>query len=189
MNFEHNIKMSADRIGVLIGKEGRVKKELEKRFFVDIFIDSKTGEVNIKSTGNPMETDPFTVMNIISAISKGFSAIRAFRLMDDEVILNLLDLREYSGKSPNSLKRTKGRIIGIEGKSRRLIEQLSDTYISIYGHTVGVIGEVKEAKLALQAIKELAAGKSHKSVYNMLQKARRKNKKERMLLWKDDFID
>jgi rRNA processing protein Krr1/Pno1 len=44
---------------------------------------------------------------------------------------------------------------------------------------------VTEAKLAKEAISMLAAGSRHRSVYNMLQRARTKRKMDRMLLWED----
>jgi ribosomal RNA assembly protein len=84
------------------------------------------------------------------------------------------------------MERIKGRIIGEEGKSRRTIEDLTDTYISVYGHSVGLIGKSDQIKIASDAVTMLSKGKSHKTVYNMLQEARRKAKMDRMRLWEDN---
>jgi ribosomal RNA assembly protein len=100
-----------------------------------------------------------------------------------------MDLHDYTGKSPNALERIKGRIIGEGGKARRMIEELSGASISIYGHTVGFIGNYKEIKLATDAIVLLAKGSMHKTVYNMLQDARRRDKVARMRLWEDSYED
>jgi ribosomal RNA assembly protein len=96
-----------------------------------------------------------------------------------------MDLHDYAGKSPNALERIRGRIIGEGGKARRMIEDLSGASISIYGHTVGFIGNYKEVKLATDAIVLLAKGSMHKTVYSMLQDARRRDKMNKMRLWED----
>ncbi|HEX6067962.1 MAG TPA: KH domain-containing protein, partial [Nitrososphaera sp.] len=97
-----------------------------------------------------------------------------------------LDLRDYAGKSPSALARIRGRIIGEGGKARRTIEELTNAYISVYGHTVALIGTYHEIRLATDAIDLLAKGSMHKTVYNMLQEARRRDKEDKMRLWEDN---
>ncbi len=128
---------------------------------------------------------PFKAVEIVTAIARGFSPKRAFRLLEEDTVLNIIDLRDYQGKSPGTLIRIRGRLIGLAGKSRRLIEELTGADVSVYGHTVGIIGVQEEAKLASEAVGSLAAGTSHRSVYNMLQKARTRAKQERLILWED----
>jgi len=160
-----------------------VKNELEKKCSVNIDIDSKTGIVSITSEGNITKIEPFKAENIIIAISRGFSPERAFRLMDDDTFLEVIDLREYVGKSKSALNRIKGRIIGLNGKSRRLIEELSGGYLSVYGHTAAIIGTTEEIKAEGDAIKLLASGSIHRTVYKNLQRARTKVKLDRLKLW------
>ena len=119
---------------------------------------------------------------------KGSPRERAYRLLGEEEILQLVDLRDYTGKSANSLSRIKGRIIGEAGKSRKTIEEISGAYMSIYGHTVGLIGTFEEIKLATEAVTMLSKGRSHANVYNMLQEAKRKSKLDRMRLWENDSM-
>ena len=160
-----------------------MKNELEKKCSVNIDIDSKTGIVSITSEGNITKIEPFKAENIIIAISRGFSPERAFRLMDDDTFLEVIDLREYVGKSKSALNRIKGRIIGLNGKSRRLIEELSGGYLSVYGHTAAIIGTTEEIKAEGDAIKLLASGSIHRTVYKNLQRARTKVKLDRLKLW------
>jgi ribosomal RNA assembly protein len=108
------------------------------------------------------------------------------RLMEEEEMFQAIDLHDYAGKSPSALERIKGRIIGEAGKSRRTIEDLTGTYISVYGHTIGLIGKYNEIRLATDAVDLLCRGSMHKTVYNMLQEARRREKLDRMRLWEDN---
>ena len=189
MSFQQIVKVPRDRIGVIIGKNGKIKGEIQDKCKVLIEIDSKTGDAIISSQSEPMSTrmEPFKAVEVITAISKGFSPRRAYRLIDgDEDTLQLIDLRDYAGKSSNSMERIKGRIIGEEGKSRRTIEDLTGAYISVYGHSVGLIGKSDQIKIASDAVTMLSKGKSHKSVYSMLQEGRRKAKMDRMRLWEDN---
>jgi ribosomal RNA assembly protein len=187
--FQQVIKIPNERIGVIIGKNGKVKTEIQDKCNVIIEVDSENGNAIISSTPKPIiEMEPFKAVEIVSAIAKGFSPERAYRLLGEEEVLQLVDLRDYAGKSANSLSRIKGRIIGEAGKSRKTIEEISGVYISVYGHTVGLIGTFEEIKLATEAVIMLSKGKSHANVYNMLQEAKRKSKLDRMRLWENDTM-
>jgi len=191
LSFQHLIKVPDDRIGVLIGKNGRVKREIEDKCKVQIEIDSQNGDAVISSASATLsEMQPFKAIEIISAISRGFSPQRAYRLFDDEeLMLQIIDLKEYTGKSANAMDRMKGRIIGQSGKSRKTIEELSGVYMSVSGHSVALIGKYEEVRLANDAVTMILKGSTHKTVYTMLQDARRKNKLEKMRLWEQDNIN
>ena len=188
MSFQHTMKIPKERIGAIIGKGGKVKLQIEKRCGVEIVIDSESGDVTISGNKPVEQMEAFRAIEIITAISRGFSPERANRLFDnEEIMFQQMDLHDYAGKSPNALERIKGRIIGEGGKARRMIEELSGAYVSVYGHMVGLIGNFKEVKLATDAIVLLAKGSMHKTVYNMLQDARRRDKLDRMRLWEDNY--
>ncbi|HEX2014001.1 MAG TPA: KH domain-containing protein [Nitrososphaera sp.] len=188
MSFQHPVKIPRERIGALIGKRGQVKQQIEKRCGVEIEIDSETGDAMIKSSRPAEQVEAFRAIEIITAISRGFSPERAYHLFDDEeVMFQQMDLHNYAGKSPSALERIRGRIIGEGGKARRMIEELSGAYISVYGHTVAFIGNYREVKLATEAIAMLAKGSMHKSVYTMLQSAKRREKMDKMRLWEDSY--
>lgn len=187
MSYQRTLRIQKERIGAIIGKKGSVKEEIEKKCKISIVIDSEYGDVILKSNNtnflNIMDLNK--ALEIVMAISKGFSPERAFNLFKEDNSLEIIDLRDYVGKSPNSLSRVKSRLIGEKGKSRRTIEELTGSYISIYGHYIGIIGTSDQINLTLEAITRICSGRSHKNVYNFLQEIRRKAKIEKMKLWEE----
>ena len=49
MSFEQIIKIPQDRIGVIIGKGGRVKEEIEQKCNVIVEIDGENGDALVSS--------------------------------------------------------------------------------------------------------------------------------------------
>ena len=182
MSFEQVVRIPVERVGVVIGKEGVAKKFLEAELGVKLAVDSKEGLVTIKAESAD-KSDPFSATRVIEAIGRGFSPQRARRLLEEGTAFEVIDLRDYAGRSANSLERIRGRVIGLKGKSRRVIEELTECNLSVYGRTVSVIGEPTDVRLASEAVRSLATGSQHRTVYNTLQKARTKRKMEKMFLW------
>ena len=182
MSYEQVVRIPVERVGAVIGKEGGTKRFLEREMGVKLRVDSREGLVTLKSE-SALKTDPFSATRVIEAIGRGFSPQRARRLLDEGTALEVIDLRDYAGRSVISLERIRGRVIGEKGKSRRVIEELTACNLSVYGRTVAIIGEASEVQLASEAVRSLATGSQHKTVYNSLQKARTKRKMERMFLW------
>ena len=188
MSFEQVVRIPVERVGAVIGKEGATKKFLEREMGAKLAIDSKEGIVTVKAD-SALQTDPFSATRVIEAIGRGFSPQRARRLLDEGTALEVIDLRGYAGRSAKSLERIRGRVIGLKGKSRRVIEELTGCHLSVYGRTVAIIGEVGEVQLASDAVRSLATGSQHKTVYSTLQKARTKRKMERMFLWEGTSLE
>ncbi len=172
-------------MGVLIGPEGKTKKHIEEKLMVRLQIDSEAGDVAISMSERA--DDPsmlFRAKDLITAIGRGFSPEHAFRLVrDEEAVLDVIDLRNVFGKSEADIKRVQGRIIGMNGKTRRIIEELTDTNVSAYGHTVGIIGRIVQVQIAREAIEMLIKGSMHGTVYRYLHRKRRELKKEKLELW------
>jgi ribosomal RNA assembly protein len=179
------LKIPKERVGVLIGPEGKTKKHIEEKLKVELQIDSEAGDVSIAMAEKA--DDPsmlFTAKDLVTAIGRGFSPEHAFRLVrDEEAMLDLIDLRSVFGKSEADIKRIQGRIIGMNGKTRRIIEELTDTSVSVYGHTVGIIGTIEQVQIAREAIEMLVKGSMHGTVYRFLQRKRRELKKRKFELW------
>jgi ribosomal RNA assembly protein len=179
------VRIPKERVGVLVGPDGKVKQYIEEKLMVKLEVDSEQGDVNI--TLSKQAQDPsvlFRARDVVTAIGRGFAPEDAFRLIRDEnAIFDVIDLREIFGRSESDIKRVKGRIIGLEGKTRKTIEELSGADVVVYGHTVGIIGTFVQANIARTAVQMLIDGCQHHSVYNYLAKKRRELKKQMLELW------
>jgi ribosomal RNA assembly protein len=179
------IRIPQDRIGVVIGPQGATRKILTERSGLPITVDSELNEVSFddKVAG----ADPLMVLkmrDVIRALGRGFSPEHAMRLFSDDAYFELLDIHDYTGKNKGRVRQVTARIVGSEGKTRRIIEEQTNCDLAIYGHTVGIIGELEDLGIATRAVDMLLSGAEHASVYSFLESQRRKAKKADSALWK-----
>ena len=179
------VKIPKDRVGVLVGPEGKTRQNIENKLSVKLQIESDSGDVTITLFKNGKDPSLlFKTKDVVTAIGRGFSPEHAFRLIrDEEAILEVVDLRTIFGKSESDIRRIKGRIIGMNGKTRRTIEELTDTNVAVFGYTVSIIGNFDQIEVARNAVQMLIDGSQHHSVYRFLQKKRRDLKKKMLELW------
>lgn len=166
MEYSYELKIPKERIAVLIGKEGNIKKEIESNTNSKIIIDSKEGDISIKGDDS---LGLFAAREIIKAIARGFNPEIAFLLLRQDYCFEMLTLSDHA-KEKNRVMKLKGRIIGSEGKTRRIIEELTETHVSVYGKTIGIIGLPENVAVARRAIETLLKGSPHSSVYRWLEK-------------------
>jgi ribosomal RNA assembly protein len=168
----HNqmLKIPKERVAIVIGKSGLDKKQIEQKTHTKIQI-TKDGEVTISSEES---LNAWNCRQIIKAIGRGFSPDAALLLTDENFALEIIELKEWVGKNENAMKRLKGRVIGEAGKSKTTIEDLTETYISIYGKTISIIGEAAKILAAKKAIEMLLDGSRHATVFRLLETERRK---------------
>ena len=179
------VRIPKERVGVLIGPEGKVKHDIEERMQTKLEIESDAGGVTI--TLDDKATDPSLLLrakDVVTAIGRGFSPDEAFRLIrNEDTAFDFIDLRAIFDRSESDIRRVKSRIIGMNGKTRRTIEELTEADVVIYGHTVGIIGTFEQMDAARNAIQMIIQGCEHHTVYNYLQKKRRELKKQMLELW------
>ncbi|HUT27265.1 MAG TPA: KH domain-containing protein [Methanomassiliicoccales archaeon] len=166
------VKIPKERVGALIGQGGETKKFLERKTGMRISIDAEEGEVYFDDTNVEDPLLPLKVMDIIKAIGRGFAPQKAFRLLDDDEYLELIEIDDYVGKTKNQLVRVRARVIGAGGKTRRIIEDLVGVNISIYGDTVCIIGNSAQMPVARTAVDMLLSGSEHATVYRYLERKR-----------------
>ena len=173
--MQQETRITQERIGVLIGKKGQTKRDIEEKTNTRIQVDSEEGLVSIEGE----DADGFIqAVEAVKAIARGFSPERAAILLDDpDLYLEILELSEFAG-SDSKIERIRGRIIGRDGRSRSQIEDMTATEISVYGKTIGIIGTVEQTKIAREAIMMLIKGVSHESVFSFLEKKKRVLKRD-----------
>jgi len=164
------ITIPRDRIGALIGPKGRVKKRLEESAEVDLEIDSESGDVIISA--KPDIEDPFLAIkarDFVHAVGRGFNPTAAFSLLDEDIYLEIINMKVVVGDNPNKIQRFRGRIIGREGRTRKVIEETTGTKIVVYGNTVSIIGQFERLRVAREAIHLILDGSKHGTVYAFLE--------------------
>jgi len=165
-------RIPIERVGVLIGEQGQTKANLEKRTGVKLTIDSKTGEISIDESGAKDPAASLKVRDVVNAIGRGFSEQKAFRLLDDDMYIQVLDIKEFASSGRDRVAEVKGRVIGAGGKTRKIIEELSGVDVSVYGHTVAIIGDAFHLDIGRQAVEMILGGSEHKTVYRFLERKR-----------------
>jgi len=179
------VRIPKERVGVLVGPDGEVKRQIEEKLKVQLQIESEAGGVTILLSETAQ--DPSLLLkakDVVTAIGRGFSPEHAFRLIrNEDAIFDVIDLRLIFGRSESDINRVKGRIIGMNGKTRRLIEELTEANVVVYGHTVGIIGSFEQADAARNAVQMLIDGSQHHVVYRFLQRKRSEMKKQKLELW------
>lgn len=182
MVFAYSIKIPRSRIAVLIGKKGSTKKEIEESCSTKLNIDSETGEVIVEGED---ALKLYACKSIITAIGRGFNPEFAQILLKPDYSMEIIEMKDFAG-SKNSQIRLKGRVIGQDGKTRKVIEDLTETFIVIQGKTICIIGEIQRVLYAKRAVEQLLKGGSHKNTYrwleNMMKELRSREFMERKTL-------
>jgi ribosomal RNA assembly protein len=163
-----HVKVPQDRIGVLIGEGGETMREIEEAAEVRLDIDSENGSVAIDSVGDPVTG--MVAPDIVRAIGRGFAPDAALSLLDNDLrMFDLIDIDD-AARNQNDLQRHKGRLIGENGRTRELMEELSGARVVIYGSTLGIIGQPEEVQTVRRAAEMILDGAPHGAVYSYLER-------------------
>ncbi|MFW9828769.1 MAG: RNA-processing protein [Candidatus Thorarchaeota archaeon] len=185
------MKIGKNRIAVLIGRDGKVKEEIEKKLSVRINVDSKTGHCEVlPNTENPnyMPLNIFTAQKIVNAINRGFNPVKAMKLLEENYDLEIFNLLKIIGKSDKKIKRLKGRIIGRNGEMRKAIERYAESFISVYGKTISIIADYDNLQIARKAVSMLINGMPHNVVLKFLEGQYSEKKKQQFKqMYKPEF--
>ena len=159
-----------NRVGVLIGRKGSIKREIEKLGTVTLEIDSSNGSVLIEDLASSNQEKVLKAISCVKAIARGFSPENAFKLFEKKNKFDLINLNEFNLKTSKSMKTKRGRIIGSHGKAREEIEKTSGALISIQGKTIAFIGTIEQIDLAKRAVEMLLEGAKHSTVFGFINK-------------------
>ena len=163
-----HVTVPQDRIGVVIGAGGETMREIEARAGVRLDIDSESGSVAIEETDDPVAA--LVAPDVVKAIGRGVNPETALSILDHDLrTLELVDLTEHT-RNDNDLQRKKGRIIGENGRTRELLEELTGADVVVYGSTVGAVGGPEELQVVRRAVGMLLDGAPHGAVYSYLER-------------------
>jgi ribosomal RNA assembly protein len=163
------LKIPRERIAILIGKKGIMKRKLEKATNTKIEVDSKEGDVFIYGEDG---LKIFETREVVKAVGRGFNPQTAMKLLDMDYTFDVVRMGDFA-PTKNSELRLKGRVIGKEGRTRALIEQMTEAYVSVYGKTIAIIGKPESMIIAKRAVIMLLQGSQHSNVYSWLEKKRK----------------
>ncbi|MEM0017271.1 MAG: KH domain-containing protein [Candidatus Korarchaeum sp.] len=179
---EIRVLIPKERVGVLIGKRGLTKARIEELTKARIDVDSSTGEVTIsfpEPPGDPLL--PMKLESVVRAIGRGFNPEVAMMLLEDDYVLEVIDIRRFVGDTKNALTRMRGRLIGERGRARMYIEERTNTKISVYGHTVSIIGRTYDVVAAREAVISLLEGSMHSTAYRLMERKIAEMSKRRIM--------
>jgi ribosomal RNA assembly protein len=163
-----HVTIPDDRIGVLIGEGGETMREIESSAEVRLDIDSETGSVKVETVGDPLVG--LKGPDIVKAIGRGFAPEEAMRLLEDDMqLFEVVDI-EAATRNKKDLRRKKGRLIGEDGRTRELMEELSGADVVIYGTTLGIIGAPEQVDAVRSAAEMILDGAPHGAVYSFLER-------------------
>lgn len=164
------VKIPEERVAVLIGTNGETKEDIEQMTECEIEIKDNVTKVS----GDPL--DEMEAADIVKAIGRGFNPDKALKIVERDVMLHVIHITDYAD-TPNSQERLKGRVIGRDGETRRHIEKEANVDLSVYGKTIGIIGNAQNIQIVDEVIKQLLNGASHSTAYNYLEKNQSKIKR------------
>lgn len=170
--FSYELRIPRERVAVLIGKKGEMKRSLEHETKTQIAVDSSEGEIEITGKDALLL---YLAREIIRAIGRGFNPEIAMQLLKQDYAFEVVSIVDFA-RNANDLERLRGRVIGEGGKSRRTIEDLTETSICVFGKTVGIIGPGENLPNARRAVESLLAGSPHAHVYRWLERKRKERR-------------
>ncbi|OLS19526.1 MAG: hypothetical protein HeimC3_44720 [Candidatus Heimdallarchaeota archaeon LC_3] len=184
LTMQEIVRVPSDRVGVLIGKKGNTKLKIEELTSTHLEVNSDENSVIIRP--KKKIEDPsliWVAKDMIKAIARGFNEKIAFTLIDPNIFLRIITL---DAKNKKKVLKIRGRIIGENGKARRILEEITRCNISVYGNTVSIVGRYDDGEIdiAQEAIEMLITGVKHGTVYRFLEKFRIQKKAEGVKMWK-----
>ena len=164
------IRIPKERIPILIGTKGEIKRKISRLTSTKITVNSKEGDVLIEGEDG---LDVYNAKKILQAIGRGFNPEIALTLLEGDIIFEVINITNYSRNTRNDLQRLKARLIGRKGKAKQMIQDLSNISLSIYGKTVSLLGKTEDVDTARHAINNLLSGSRHGKVYAYLERQRK----------------
>lgn len=152
----------------LIKELKRTKIELEKKLNVSISIIGKKAVID----GEPL--DVYEANLVLQAMNFGFSAKKALALKEEDMLFKIIHIKQHTNRK--NMKDIKARLIGTLGKTKKTIEEISESYIIIIKNEIGIISPAENVDNVTTAIISIIKGSKQSNIYNFLERMNRVKK-------------
>ena len=149
------------------------KAELEDKLGVEISVKGTQVEITGKE-----EIDEYFASRVLEAMDYRFLIDDALFLKDEKYDFVVLRIKDHTSR--DDLKVVRGRIIGLKGKTLKVISDLTGCELAVRDNEVAIIGPVERMHEAEEAIIALIKGSKQGNVYAHLERLNRGKRK-----WKD----
>lgn len=165
------VKVSDERITLF--KDG-LSSKIEEETGASIELNDTDRILKIEHEDSIKEMD---ISKVIKSISLGFDFSTSMQLINENLTrFETINIKKKT-RNKKEFRRQKARIIGENGKAKRVVSDLTDAHIQVNGNKVGIIGDTSDAIKAREAIVKLLGGSPHAHVYEDLEKYQRKKNK------------
>lgn len=165
--MQSELLIPKSRIAPLIGEKGAGRKLIERAGRIKLWIDSNDGSVKIISKE---PANLWIAEKVIDAVGRGFSPMDAVLLFKDDYAFEKIDLRDFKAGSKKRQQVMKGRVIGTEGKVKKVIQKYTGAKIAVQGKTISIIGKTEDVITARQAVERILAGSKQGTAFGYLRK-------------------
>jgi len=138
------------------------KKRLEE--ILNVKITNKGREIFIH--GEP--EDEYFAEKVIDALNFGFPFSVAILIKKEDLILEIINIKDYTKRK--DLDRIRARIIGKEGKTLKILTQLTNCHFELKDNEVGIVGPPEEIKNGQESIISIIRGAKQSNVYNFAKR-------------------
>ena len=156
---------------IIFEKTNEIRKNLanlEKKLNIKIKIEKKTVTID----GSPLDEYEATI--VLNAINFGFPTNKALLLKDPDIIFKIINIKDYTRKK--NLKDVRGRVIGKEGKTLRVLRDVSETELIVKDNQIGVIGDASLINYIETALHNLIRGTKQSNIYRYLERTNKRKK-------------
>ncbi len=158
------LRIPQKQVPVFRKNENAFKHELEEALHASITVE-ETGVIEAEAAE---AIDEIVLQDIIRAIGAGFQKDEALLLLEEDTVLHLIDVTEFA-KSKKDEQRLKGRVIGRNGKMKRVVERETGTSLSIAEKSIAIIGKHENLYIAKCVIEYILSGKPYSAALHYAQ--------------------
>lgn len=105
----------------------------------------------------------------IEAYNIGFSPEESMELFQVGKELHVINLKKLC-RNRKRINEQKGRVIGCNGRTKEIIQELTDTNIVLNGNKIGIVGDVMDVNFSANVITELIDGVPRSRIYKKMEK-------------------